>query len=191
MKRRNIKGQISSQLSILLTKKLKAELAEKADYCDRQVKNNLRKTLEEYHKSDIYSTYKPNHDSGKTVEEYNKSHKHQKKQPYHHTKTLISSVHGVVDGDTVKIEIDDRTYDDGTSAKDVYEWLDKGTKKSEYDVYILGGKGSHTPYVEYVPQPRHGYKKKTLDRMDSYIKNTLIPDVEKGKYTRKSRKGAK
>lgn len=191
MKSRNIKGHISSQLSILLTKKLKAELTEIADYCEDKVKKNLRETLEEYHKSDIFASYNPTHESGKSVKEYNKKHAHQKKQPYHHVPTLIPSVHGVIDGNTIKIEIDDRTYDDGTSAKDVYEWLDKGTKKSEYDVYILGGKGSHTPYVEYVPQPPHGYKKKTLDRMDSYIKNTLIPDVEKGKYTRKSRKGAK
>lgn len=191
MRSRNLKGQFSSQLSILLTKKLKAELEEYADYCDNKVKENLRKTLEEYHKSDIYASYNPTHESGKSVKEYNKKHAHQKTQPYHHTRTLISSVHGVIDGNTVKIEIDDKEYDDGTTAKKVYEWLDKGTKESEHEYYILGGKGSHTPYVEYIPQPPHRYKKKTLERMDGYIKNTLIPDVKNGVYTRKSRKGAK
>ena len=100
-------------------------------------------------------------------------------------------MHGVIDGNVVKIEIDDKTYDDGTAVKDVYEWLDKGTQESEHEYYILGGKGSHTPYVEYVPQPPHRYKNKTLGRMEGYIKNTLIPDVEKGVYTRKPRKGAK
>ena len=31
----------------------------------------------------------------------------------------------------------------------------------------------------------------TLDYMDSFIKNELIPNIEKGKYLRKTRKGAK
>ncbi len=75
--------------------------------------------------------------------------------------------------------------------KDVYEWLDKGTKKSKHDYYILGGKNSGTPYVKYVPTPRHGFKKMTLDHMDAFIKNELIPNIEKGKYLRKTRKGAK
>lgn len=183
----NEKGQISKQLSILVTKKLK----EIAKDCEGKVKNVLREELENQHKHDIYSTYAPIQQSGKSVAEYNKKHKHQKKQPYHHSGKLITSVHAVIDGDTVKIVLDDEEYDDGTSVKDVYEWLDKGTGKSESDVYILGGKGSHTPYVGYVPTPRHGFKKLTLDHMDNFIKNTLIPDIEKGKYLRKTRKGAK
>ena len=183
----NEKGQISKQLSILVTKTLK----EIAKDCEGKVKNVLREELEKQHKHDIYSTYAPIQQSGKNVAEYNKKHKHQKKQPYHHSGKLIASVHAVVDGDTVKIVLDDEEYDDGTSVKDVYEWLDKGTGKSEYDVYILGGKGSHTPYVSYVPTPKHGFKKMTLDYMDSFIKNELIPNIEKGKYLRKTRKGAK
>ena len=183
----NEKGQISKQLSILVTKKLK----EIAKDCEGKVKNVLREELENQHKHDIYSTYAPIQQSGKNVAEYNKKHKHQKKQPYHHRGKLITSIHAVVDGDTVKIGIDNKEYDDGSSVKDVYEWLDKGTGKSEYDVYILGGKGSHTPYVSYVPTPRHGFKKMTLDYMDSFIKNELIPNIEKGKYLRKTRKGAK
>lgn len=183
----NEKGQISKQLSILVTKKLK----EIAKDCEDKVKNVLREELENQHKHDIYSTYAPIQQSGKSVAEYNKKHKHQKKQPYHHSGKLITSVHAVIDGNTVKIKIDDNHYDDGTSAKDVYDWLSKGTKKSEYDVYILGGKGSHTPYVTYVPTPKHNFKKMTLDHMDAFIKNELIPNIEKGKYLRKTRKGAK
>ena len=183
----NEKGQISKQLSILVTKKLK----EIAKDCEGKVKNVLREELENQHKHDIYSTYAPIQQSGKNVAEYNKKHKHQKKQPYHHSGKLIKSVHAVIDGDTVKIVLDNEEYDDGTSVKDVYEWLDKGTKKSEYNVYILGGKGSHTPYVTYIPTPRHGFKKMTLDYMDSFIKNELIPNIKKGKYLRKTRKGAK
>lgn len=88
--------------------------------------------------------------------------------------------------------MDDVTYDDGTSVRDVYEWLDKGTKNSvKYDHYILGGKGSHTPLVPYVKTPKHGFKQKTLQHMDGFIQNTIIPNIEKGEYLRKTRKGAK
>ena len=104
---------------------------------------------------------------------------------------MIKSVRGVIEGNTVKIELEDNHYEDGTSVKDVYEWLDKGTKKSEHEYYILGGKNSETPYVKYVPTPRHGFKKMTLNHMDAFIKNELIPNIEKGKYLRKTRKGAK
>lgn len=87
--------------------------------------------------------------------------------------------------------MDDVTYDDGTSVRDVYEWLDKGTGKSEHEYYILGGKGSHTPLVPYIETPKHGFKEKTLRHMDGYIQNTVIPKIENGDYLRKTRKGAK
>lgn len=183
----NEKGQTSKQLSILINRRLR----EIAQDCENKVKIVLKDELEKQHKHDIYSTYTPIQQSGMEVAKYNAEHKHQKKQPYHHSGKLITSVHAIVDGDTVKIVLDNEEYDDGTSVKDVYEWLDKGTKKSEYDVYILGGKGTHTPYVTYIPTPKHGFKKMTLDYMDSFIKNELIPNIEKGKYLRKTRKGAK
>lgn len=183
----NEKGQISKQLSILITKRLQ----EIAKDCESKVKIVLRDELEEQHKHDIYSTFAPIQQSGKDVAEYNAKNKHQKKQPYHHSGTLIRSVRGVIAGNTVKIELEDNHYEDGTSVRDVYEYLDKGTGKSEHENYILGGKGSHTSYVKYIPTPRHGFKKMTLDHMDNFIKNTLIPDIEKGKYLRKTRKGAK
>lgn len=100
-------------------------------------------------------------------------------------------MHAEIDGDVVKIEVDDVTYEDGTSVRDVYEWLDKGTGKSEHEYYILGGKGSHTPLVPYIETPRHGFKQKTLQHMDGFIQNTIIPNIDKGKYSRKTRKGAK
>lgn len=186
MKSRNEKGQISKQLSILMTK----ELRNIAKDCENKVKIVLRDELEKQHRFDIYSTYGPIQESGKSVAEYNEKHKHKKKQPYHHTGLLIKSVRGTIEGNVVKIDIEDAHYEDGTSVRDVYEWLDKGTKSSEYENYILNGKGSHTPYVKYVKTPRHGFKKMTLDYMDSYIKNTLIPDIKNKKYIRKTRKGA-
>ena len=175
------KGQFSKQLSILLTKKMKEE----AGNISRGAKAALRKELEEQHIHDIYATYAPIQTSGKEVAKYNSTHKYQKKQPYHHSGLLLRSIHGVVDGDVVKIVIDDNHYEDGTSVKDVYEYLDKGTNSSsKYDKYILGGKKSHTAYVDYVPTPKHGFKRMTLDYMENYIHKTLIPDIKSGKYSR-------
>jgi len=176
----NEKGQFSKQLSILLTKKMKEE----AGKISHQAKVALRKELEEQHIHDVYSSFAPIQESGKSVADYNVKHKHQKKQPYHHSGELLRSIHGTIDGDVVKIEIDDNHYDDGTSVRDVYEYLAHGTGNGKYDQYILGGYKSHTPFVPYVRTPKHDFKRKTLDYMQNYIHNTLIPDIKNGKYSR-------
>lgn len=176
----NKKGQFEKQLTILLTKKMKEEV----DKISYGAKVALRNELEEQHKHDVYSTYTTIQESGKAVAKYNAEHKHQKKQPYHHSGLLIRSIHGVIDGDEVKIDIDDNKYDDGTSVKDVYEYLAHGTGSGKYGQYILGGYKSHTPFVPYVRTPKHDFKRMTLDYMDGYIKNTLIPDIKNGKYSR-------
>lgn len=173
---RNNKGQTSKQLSILFTKEMK----EIAKDCERRVKIEIREELDRQHKADIYNSLRPTHTTGIAVQKYNQTHKHQKKHPYHHTGTLVSNVHAEIVGDVVRIEVDDVTYPDGTSVRDVYKWLDKGTKQtSDYDYYILGGKGSHTPYVEYVDTPKHNFVAATRKHMDGYISNTIIPNIRK------------
>lgn len=174
-----------------LKKQLSDDIRAAAIDNERKIKSDLRKELEEQHIHDVYSTYTPIQQSGMKVKKYNETHSHQVSRPYHDSGLLLRSIKGVIDGDIVKIEVEDNKYKDGTSAKDVYEWLDKGTKNSEYDVYILGGKGSHTPYVEYIPTPKHGFKQITKQNMDNFIQNTLIPNIKNGKYLRKTRKGAK
>lgn len=183
----NSKGQTSKQLSILINKELKAM----AESCEREIKIVIRDELEKQHLHDVYSSFQPIQISGKKVKDYNEKHKHQKARPYHHTGKLLESIHAVIDGDVVKIEQKDLYYDDGTSVKDVYEWLDKGTSESEYDVYIMGGKKSHTPYVGYEPQPKHNFKKTTLAHMANFIQNDIIPGLDSGKYDFRTRKGAK
>ena len=188
MKSLNKKGQYSKQLSILITKELKAI----AESCEREVKIAIRNELENQHKHDVYESFQPTQISGKKVKDYNEKNKHQKARPYHHTGTLIRSIHGVIDGDVVKIEIDENEkYKDGTTARQVYDWLSEGTSESEYDVYILGGKGSNTPYVGYEPQPKHDFKRKTLAHMDNFIKTDIIPGLDSGKYDYRVRKGTK
>ena len=183
----------NSQLKIRMniSKYVFDQLKEEAEYCEDKVKLALRNELEAQHKQDIYSTYKPIQISGKKVSDYNEKHEHKRKLPYHHSGTLIRSVRGVINGKMVGIELDPLVYEDGTSVDKVYEWLDKGTKETDNDVYILGGEGSHTPYVSKERTPKHGFRKLTLDNIQRYTKNILIPDIEKGKYIRKTRKGAK
>ena len=176
----NKKGQFEKQLTILLTKKMKEEV----DKISYGAKIALRNELEEQHKHDVYSTYAPIQESGKATAKYNAEHKHQKKQPYHHSGLLIRSIHGVIDEDEVRIELDDATYEDGTSVRDVYEYLSHGTGSGKYNQYILGGYKSHTPFVPYTHTPKHDFKRMTLDYMEGYIKNTLIPDIKNGKYSR-------
>lgn len=174
------KGQFTKHVSILLTKKMQ----EMAGEINQRARIALRNELEEQHKHDVYSTYAPIQESGKATAKYNAEHKHQKKQPYHHSGLLIRSIHGVIDGDVVRIELDDNQYEDGTSVRDVYEYLAHGTGNSKYDQYILGGEDSGTPYVPYVRTPKHNFKRMTLDHMEKYIYDTLIPDIKNGEYSR-------
>lgn len=51
----NSKGQISKQLSILISKKLK----EAAQDCEQKVKIEIRNELDKQHKADIYNSYTP------------------------------------------------------------------------------------------------------------------------------------
>ena len=165
-------------------------LHEIAKDCERKVKIVLRDELEEQHRWDVQSTYAPIQLSGKKAQEYNESHSHQVARPYHHSGLLLRNIHGVIDGNVIKIEVADEKYEDGASTKDVYEWLSHGTN-SESDFYILGGEKSHTPYVGYEPTPKHNFKQLTKQNMNNYIQNTLIPDIKNGKYLRKERKGQK
>lgn len=80
----NERGQISKQLSILITKQLQAIAKE----CEQKVKIVLRDELENQHKHDIYSTYAPIQQSGKDITKYNQTHKHQKAQAYHHSRNF-------------------------------------------------------------------------------------------------------
>lgn len=184
-------NQNAKTSSINITKYIEKRLKSEAKYCEDKVKLVLRDKLEAQHKHDIYASYAPIQISGKQVKNYNKDPyiTHRKKLPYHHTGLLIRSVRGVINGKIVSIELDPLVYEDGTSVNDVYEWLDKGTKETDYYVYILGGKGSHTPYVGKERTPKHGFRKATMDNIQNYIKNELIPDIRKGRY--KLRKGAR
>ncbi len=167
------------------------QLNEEAEYCESKVKTKLREELEQRHKTKIYASYGPIQVSGKKVDDYNKKHEHKKKVPYHHTGALIRSVRGVIRGNFVGIELDPYVYENGQTVEDVYEYLDKGTKETDYDVYILGGEGSHNPYVSKERTPKHNFRKATMDNIQNYIQSKLIPEINNKKYIRKTRKGAK
>ena len=57
----NSKGQISKQLSILISKEMKKA----AQDCEQKVKIEIRDELDKQHKADIYNSYTPTHQSRK------------------------------------------------------------------------------------------------------------------------------
>lgn len=159
-----------------LTKKVEKHLEMKAEELSSELKRTIRDELEQTLHEEMYDSFGPVQISGKKAKTYNETHKHQVARPYHHTGILISHTHAKIDGDKIKIVVDGQ-YPDGTPVEKVYKWLKNGTKKeSEYDVYILGGKGSHTPYVGWEPTPPHKFEQKTLARMENYLA-TIADDV--------------
>lgn len=167
----------SLRISRNLNKKIEKQLEQKADELSSKVKITIRDELQKTLREEIYDSFAPVQISGKKVDTYNKNHKHQKARPYHHTGLLISHTFAKIDGNKIKIVVEG-DYPDGTSIAKVYNWLRNGTSESEYDVYILGGKGSHTPYVGYEPTPPHRFEQKTLTRMDVFLKE-LAKDISK------------
>ena len=138
-----------------------------------RVKTAVRDELERTYKDNIRHTYTPTGERGRTIAEYNKTHKNrQKAANYHHTGTLLRSMHGKIDGNTVKVTIDpDARYEDGTTAYQVYKWLSQGTrKKPRYPYYpVEGPNASDTPWAKYEPTPIHPFNQLTISDMDNYL----------------------
>lgn len=190
--RQNNKGQITKELSVLITKKLR-KAAKEVEY---NIKPMIRKELEEAHIHNVYSTFGPITESGQQTQKYNETHKHQKRQSYHHTGILLRNIHGVIDNNVVKIEIGEERYpddkDDGydRTAKQVYEWLKNGTPKSaKSERYRFKNNDGELPLSLYHSTPKHNFEKLTLIYMDKYLKD-LANDIQNHpeKYIRKSLK---
>lgn len=167
----------SLRISRNLNKKIEKYMDQKAEEISAKARREIRDELQKTLREEIYASFAPVQISGKKTEAYNKNHKHQRARPYHHTGLLISHTFAKIDGEKIKIVVEGE-YPDGTPILKVYNWLKNGTSESENDVYILGGKGSHTPYVGYEPTPPHKFEQRTLDRMDVYLKQ-LVEDINR------------
>lgn len=189
--RQNSKGQITSDLSILVTKKLQAA-AKEVEY---NIKPLIRDELEEEHIHNVYSSFGPITESGKEVKKYNEEHKHQKKQPYHHTGILLRNIKGVIDGNVVKIEIGEEHYPDSDkpgkykgkrTAQQVYNWLRHGTPAAD-KYYRFKNNEGELPLSSYVATPKHDFEERTLQHMEKYLQD-LESDIKNHpeKYIHKS-----
>ena len=93
---RNKKGQFVSEgaLTFEITKKMKSM----GDEIVERIKPKIRDELEQTLRSEIYASYTP---ADKKSQKSNKDTKNQNTRPYHHTGILVSSIQGVIEGDTI------------------------------------------------------------------------------------------
>lgn len=160
---------------------LDKELTNTANDIGVRLRTRVRDKLEETYKRNIKDTYEPTGERGKAIKEYNKDpyNTHRKAANYHHTGLFLKSIHPYIDGNTIKIEIDDLKYDDGTSTRQVYKWLTRGTRKRpKYPYYpVEGPDAEDTPWAKYVPTPKHNFNQLTVMDMNEYL-TSLINDLE-------------
>lgn len=175
MKKQNNLGQFTKEMSILITKELQ-NLAHEAEV---RVKPILRDKLEETHRLNVYASRTPAI-NGK----------------YHHTGILASSIKGVIDGNTVKAVVEPKKFPNrirsNNGAKlttEVYEILKNGSKaRAKHDVYPYEGKQKKEQnkdkvgpmkWSTYIQQKPHDFEQRTLDDMEQYISQDLIPALTK------------
>ena len=151
---RNRKGQYASENIINL--KISKALQNIANDVAIRVKPIIRDELEKTLRYEIYASRTPATKKGLTTKEYNESHSHQKVKPYHHTGLLASSVYATIDGDTIKANIKDQQYDNGSSTTDVYDYL------------------KSSPYISRVSFLTNMPSRENLDLINHYLVNSLL-----------------
>lgn len=121
---------------------------------------------------------------GANVANYNETHKHKKPMPYHHTGLFAGSVKAVIDGNAVKVVIEDKAYDDGATTEQVYDWLTKGTtlnpKKNSYPYVRKQGSNYSTGWATYNSTPKHPFEQHTLNEMAGFL-DMLESDLKRKK----------
>lgn len=172
--------------------KLTKQLQKIADEVEVKVKPIVRDELEATLRAEIYASRTPATEKGQTIKTYNETHKHQKPKLYHHTGKLERSVYATIEGDIIKANIKDETYDNGASTTEVYDYLKFGTTnhpKNNTYAYANG-----TTFSKYIPQEPHNFEARTKEQMDIFLKK-LKADIEQNgskyinpKYIKKLRK---
>ena len=184
--------------TVMITKKLN----EIADDVEKDATKIIKDKLLETYKNNVLASYSPRSEAGFEVQAYNKYQKsreqkegskrrlHRKKLTYRHTNTFIEAIKVVSKNNYVKIVIDgSKTYDDGTPATEVYEYLTKGTDGGdktyayETDDGLMGARNYPTPkhlFEEHTREQMKGF----LDNFESEIKNKKYSSR---KFTKKRR----
>lgn len=176
LRSQNAKGQFTKGVSILISKKLQAELDAVAEECVVRIKPIIRDELERTYKDEVHASYRPATKTGKDVQKYNETHKHQKAAPYHHTGHFLESINAVIEGSVVKIKLKEIAYDDDTTTLDVYDYLSKGTtKRPKHDKYYIKGSDG-IGLADYISTPKHQFDAHTLNHMKGFL-DSLASDI--------------
>lgn len=192
-------GRFQKTATIHITK----QLEQIADNLEKDATEIVKDKLLETYKNNVLASYSPRSEAGIEAKEYNEYQKsreakegykrrlHRKKLTYYHTNTFIEAIKVEVQDKTVKIVIDEnKTYDDGTPATEVYEYLTKGTNGSE-GTYAYQTDDGLTGAKNY-PTPRHLFEEHTKEQMKGFLDNfegNILNDKKYSsrKYTKKRR----
>ena len=179
---RNIRGQFvgANKISVKITK----HLQEIADEVAIRVRPIVRDELERTLRSEVYASYTPATKKGQEIEEYNQTHKHQKPRLYHHTGKLASSISAIIDGNTIKIKFKNKTYDNGKTTEEVYDFLRFGTAPESSKKGFSYNNGEE--FSTYIHQEPHNFEARTREHMRNFLKE-LETDLQQHpeRYSRK------
>ena len=157
-------GRFRKHATVVVSKDIE-ELAKQAEVnVKRQVRDELLKT----YKTNVAQSY---------LEGYTTSGRGGHLS-YHHTNNFLDSIHARIDGDIVKITIDDSIkYENGKSTYDIYTFLTHGTEVHEegYNPFISGtkhtenGRTSVYKSAKRRPMERHLFEEHTRVDMIAYL----------------------
>jgi len=170
---KNKKGQFTGERIVSL--KISKALQEIANDAAIRVRPIVRDELENTLRTEIYTSYTPATKKGKDIQEYNETHKHQKAHPYHHTGLLASSVYATIEGNTVKANIKDEKYNNGTSTTEVYNYLKFGTTTTPKSNSYSYNNGND--FSQYISQKPHNFEARTREYMKIFL-DRLANDLQ-------------
>ena len=173
-------GRFQKQATINVTKKL-AQVAENVEVDIIKVVED--KLLETY-KNNVLLSYGPRSSKGREVAEYNKKAKEaeeadkqtginarhrRKKLTYRHTNTFINAIQTEVEGNKIKIVLNDNTYPNGKSVAEVYKYLTEGTMGG--GTYTFMNEKGETKWAYNYPTPAHLFEEHTKIQMQGFLEN--------------------
>lgn len=166
-------GQFQKYATVAITKELEA-IAEDTGV---NIKKVIADQLDETYKVNLVASYGPRSKAGRHTQETHK----RKTSTYTHTHTMEEAIKTIIDGDTVKVVINEATtYEDGTPATQVYDWLTKGTNGGGY--YMFENEDGKKSIAYNYPTPAHLFEEHTKLQMQGFL-DSLENDIRNGKYT--------
>lgn len=149
------------------------ELRRHAEEIGLSVRRMVKDKLKETYKDNVKKSYTPRSVRGQAIKKYNESTGkggHKKKLTYRHTGTFLRSINTVIEGNVVKVKIDDLPYPKGRTTTKVYKWLREGTKGSPPGKgYPYLGENAKVLWAYNYPTPAHLFEQHTRTQMKGYL----------------------